>query len=130
MLQTSLIFFQRNSIDFSLAIATSFSLQIYEIHILNHSLFKVESHKHSLFKFTRTLIRDYLRRQAIPSTSGSSKVSGTAALSAKEPEGLPFCAIRYALTGIFGSLICSIKAVGQSLLAEFTALYGLVESSC
>ncbi|KAF6170195.1 hypothetical protein GIB67_038728 [Kingdonia uniflora] len=41
---------------------------------------------------------------------------GTAALSAKEPEALPFCAIAYALTGIFGSLICSIPAVRQSLL--------------
>lgn len=42
---------------------------------------------------------------------------GTAALSAKEPEALPFCAIAYALTGIFGSLLCSVPAVRQSLLA-------------
>lgn len=42
---------------------------------------------------------------------------GTAALSAKEPEALPFCAIAYALTGIFGSMICSVPAVRQSLLA-------------
>ncbi|CAK9177559.1 unnamed protein product [Ilex paraguariensis] len=35
---------------------------------------------------------------------------GTAALSAKEQEALPFCAIAYALTGIFGSLICSVPA--------------------
>lgn len=42
---------------------------------------------------------------------------GTAALSAKEPEALPFCAIAYALTGIFGSIICSLPAVRQSLLA-------------
>ncbi|CAK9141169.1 unnamed protein product [Ilex paraguariensis] len=55
---------------------------------------------------------------------------GTAALSAKELEALPFCAIAYALTGIFGTLICSDPAVRQSLLAEFTALYGFVESSC
>ncbi|KAM0883644.1 hypothetical protein ACQ4PT_031502 [Festuca glaucescens] len=41
---------------------------------------------------------------------------GTAALSAKEPEALPFCAIAYALTGIFGSLICSSAAVRQSLV--------------
>lgn len=41
---------------------------------------------------------------------------GTAALSAKEPEALPFCAIAYALTGIFGSLLCSVPAVRQSLL--------------
>lgn len=41
---------------------------------------------------------------------------GTAALSAKEPEALPFCAIAYALTGIFGSLLCSVPAVRQSLM--------------
>ncbi|GMN40814.1 hypothetical protein TIFTF001_010032 [Ficus carica] len=42
---------------------------------------------------------------------------GTAALSANEPEALPFCAIAYALNGIFGSVLCSIPAVRQSLLA-------------
>jgi len=42
---------------------------------------------------------------------------GTAALSAKEPEALPFCAIAYGLTGIFGSILCSIPVVRQSLLA-------------
>ncbi|CAK9136759.1 unnamed protein product, partial [Ilex paraguariensis] len=55
---------------------------------------------------------------------------GTAALSAKELEALPFCAIAYSLTDVFVSLICSVPTVRQSLLAEFTALYGLVESSC
>ncbi|KAJ4894947.1 hypothetical protein Rs2_21741 [Raphanus sativus] len=50
-------------------------------------------------------------------TASSAHGLGTAALSAKEPEALPFCAIAYALTGIFGSLLCSIPAVRQSLLA-------------
>ncbi|KAG9150485.1 hypothetical protein Leryth_010861 [Lithospermum erythrorhizon] len=50
-------------------------------------------------------------------TASSAHGLGTAALSAKEPEALPFCAIAYALTGIFGSLVCSIPAVRQSLLA-------------
>ncbi|KAK6782900.1 hypothetical protein RDI58_020696 [Solanum bulbocastanum] len=50
-------------------------------------------------------------------TASSAHGLGTAALSAKEPEALPFCAIAYALTGIFGSLICSVPAVRQSLLA-------------
>lgn len=49
-------------------------------------------------------------------TASSAHGLGTAALSAKEPEALPFCAIAYALTGIFGSLFCSIPAVRQSLL--------------
>ncbi|CAN4128072.1 unnamed protein product [Withania somnifera] len=50
-------------------------------------------------------------------TASSAHGLGTAALSAKEPEALPFCAIAYALTGIFGSLVCSVPAVRQSLLA-------------
>ncbi|KAL8063906.1 hypothetical protein ABFX02_01G056300 [Erythranthe guttata] len=50
-------------------------------------------------------------------TASSAHGLGTAALSAKEPEALPFCAIAYALTGIFGSVICSVPVVRQSLLA-------------
>ncbi|CAI0418734.1 unnamed protein product [Linum tenue] len=50
-------------------------------------------------------------------TASSAHGLGTAALSAKEPEALPFCAIAYALTGIFGSIFCSIPVVRQSLLA-------------
>ncbi|KAK7407099.1 hypothetical protein VNO78_08741 [Psophocarpus tetragonolobus] len=50
-------------------------------------------------------------------TASSCHGLGTAALSAKEPEALPFCAIAYALNGIFGSILCSIPAVRQSLLA-------------
>ncbi|KAL6008232.1 Plastidal glycolate/glycerate translocator 1, chloroplastic [Asimina triloba] len=49
-------------------------------------------------------------------TASSAHGLGTAALSAKEPEALPFCAIAYALTGICGSLLCSIPAVRRSLL--------------
>ncbi|KAE9597942.1 putative CidB/LrgB family protein [Lupinus albus] len=50
-------------------------------------------------------------------TASSAHGLGTAALSAKEPEALPFCAIAYALNGIFGSILCSIPLVRQSLLA-------------
>ncbi|KAK3037657.1 hypothetical protein RJ639_030434 [Escallonia herrerae] len=50
-------------------------------------------------------------------TASSAHGLGTAALSAKEPVALPFCAIAYALTGIFGSLVCSVPLVRQSLLA-------------
>ncbi|RDY03997.1 Plastidal glycolate/glycerate translocator 1, chloroplastic, partial [Mucuna pruriens] len=50
-------------------------------------------------------------------TASSAHGLGTAALSAKEPEALPFCAIAYALNGIFGSILCSIPAVRQSLLS-------------
>ncbi|XP_061366083.1 plastidal glycolate/glycerate translocator 1, chloroplastic-like [Gastrolobium bilobum] len=50
-------------------------------------------------------------------TASSAHGLGTAALSAKEPEALPFCAIAYALNGIFGSILCSIPTVRESLLA-------------
>ncbi|CAO2838067.1 unnamed protein product [Amaranthus hypochondriacus] len=50
-------------------------------------------------------------------TASSAHGLGTAALSAKEPEALPFCAIAYSLTGIVGCVLCSIPAVRQSLLA-------------
>ncbi|KAJ0989909.1 hypothetical protein J5N97_008265 [Dioscorea zingiberensis] len=49
-------------------------------------------------------------------TASSAHGLGTAALSAKEPEALPFCAIAYALTGIFASLLCSLPVIRQSLL--------------
>ncbi|ERN15567.1 plastidal glycolate/glycerate translocator 1, chloroplastic [Amborella trichopoda] len=48
-------------------------------------------------------------------TASSAHGLGTAALSAKEPEALPFCAIAYALNGIFGSLLCSVPVVRRSL---------------
>ncbi|MCO5597534.1 hypothetical protein L7F22_051612 [Adiantum nelumboides] len=50
-------------------------------------------------------------------TASSAHGLGTAALSAKEPEALPFCAISYALTGIFCSLLCCVPAVKQSLFS-------------
>ncbi|KAI5063499.1 hypothetical protein GOP47_0022046 [Adiantum capillus-veneris] len=50
-------------------------------------------------------------------TASSAHGLGTAALSAKEPEALPFCAIAYALTGIFCSLLCCVPVVKHSLFA-------------
>ncbi|CAI9095204.1 OLC1v1031090C1 [Oldenlandia corymbosa var. corymbosa] len=70
--------------------------------------------------FVQTVLDKFGFRDPIArgiATASSAHGLGTAALSAKEPEALPFCAIAYALTGIFGSLICSIPAVRQSLLA-------------
>ncbi|BBN19612.1 hypothetical protein MPTK1_8g12090 [Marchantia polymorpha subsp. ruderalis] len=49
-------------------------------------------------------------------TATSAHGLGTAALSAKEPEALPFCAIAYALTGICCSILVSVPAIQQSLL--------------
>lgn len=67
------------------------------------------------FVLDKLRLRDPIARGI--ATASSAHGLGTAALSAKEPEALPFCAIAYALTGIFGSLICSVPAVRQSLLA-------------
>ncbi|KDP40424.1 hypothetical protein JCGZ_03839 [Jatropha curcas] len=67
------------------------------------------------FALDKLKFRDPIARGI--ATASSAHGLGTAALSAKEPEALPFCAIAYALTGIFGSLICSVPAVRQSLLA-------------
>ncbi|XP_002982386.2 plastidal glycolate/glycerate translocator 1, chloroplastic isoform X1 [Selaginella moellendorffii] len=50
-------------------------------------------------------------------TASSAHGLGTAALSAKEPEALPFCAIAYALTGIISSVVAAVPVVQQSLVA-------------
>ncbi|CAK9261328.1 unnamed protein product [Sphagnum jensenii] len=49
-------------------------------------------------------------------TASSSHGLGTAALAAEEPEALPFCAIAYAFTGIFSTLLCTLPPVRSSLL--------------
>jgi hypothetical protein len=42
---------------------------------------------------------------------------GTASLTSKEPEALPFCALSYALVGIFSTCIMSIPAVQAAAIA-------------
>ncbi|CAM6126433.1 unnamed protein product [Calypogeia fissa] len=49
-------------------------------------------------------------------TACSAHGLGTAALSAKEPEALPFCAIAYALTGIFCSVLVTLPVIQRSLI--------------
>ena len=44
---------------------------------------------------------------------------GTAALAAHEPEALPYCALSYALCGIFGTVLTALPAV-QRLVAAIT----------
>ncbi|PHT93085.1 Plastidal glycolate/glycerate translocator 1, chloroplastic [Capsicum annuum] len=62
-------------------------------------------------------------------TASSAHGLGTAALSAKEPEALPFCAIAYALTGIFGSLvkpwIKTSLALGSGAVTKYLHKSGL-----
>ena len=56
------------------------------------------------FRFTDPIARGL-------GTAGSSHGLGTAALSSKEPEALPYCVVAYALIGIYSTLVCSIPAV-------------------
>lgn len=42
---------------------------------------------------------------------------GTAALAAKEPEALPYCALSYAMCGIFATLLAALPFVRWLLLA-------------
>ncbi len=58
---------------------------------------------------TRFGIKDTIARGlAAAATAGG---LGTASLTSKEPEALPFCALSYALVGIFSTCIMSIPAV-------------------
>jgi hypothetical protein len=42
---------------------------------------------------------------------------GTASLTSKEPEALPFCALSYALVGIFSTVIMSVPAVRDLVIS-------------
>ena len=51
------------------------------------------------------------------STAASAHGLGTAALAAKEPDALPFCALAYALIGISASVLATVPAVQAALIA-------------
>jgi hypothetical protein len=60
--------------------------------------------------------------QPLPTNSGLAAAGtagglGTASLTSKEPEALPFCALSYALVGIFSTVIMSIPAVQAAAIA-------------
>ncbi|GBG76941.1 hypothetical protein CBR_g23155 [Chara braunii] len=70
--------------------------------------------------FTQTCMDRFGFRDPISrgmATACSAHGLGTAALSGKEPEALPFCAIAYALTGICSSVLCAVPVVRESLIA-------------
>lgn len=50
-------------------------------------------------------------------TAGSSHGLGTAALAAKEPEALPYCALAYAVIGILATVFASLPPVRAALIA-------------
>lgn len=56
------------------------------------------------------------------STAASSHGLGTAALAAKEPEALSFCAIAYALTGIASSVLVAVPFIRDLVLAAAGAV--------
>ena len=51
------------------------------------------------------------------STAASAHGLGTAALAAKEPDALPFCALAYALIGISASVLAALPPVQTALIA-------------
>lgn len=50
-------------------------------------------------------------------TAGAAHGLGTAALAAKEPNALPFCALSYALIGIISTLLVCVPVVREALIA-------------
>jgi putative effector of murein hydrolase/putative effector of murein hydrolase LrgA (UPF0299 family) len=49
--------------------------------------------------------------------AGTAGGLGTASLTSKEPEALPFCALSYAMVGIFSTCVTAIPAVRDALVA-------------
>lgn len=58
---------------------------------------------------TRFGIKDTIARGL--AAAGTAGGLGTASITSKEPEALPFCALSYALVGIFSTVLMSIPAV-------------------
>ncbi|WIA09396.1 hypothetical protein OEZ85_008802 [Tetradesmus obliquus] len=58
---------------------------------------------------TKFGIKDTIARGL--AAAGTAGGLGTASLTSKEPEALPFCALSYALVGIFSTVIMSVPAV-------------------
>jgi putative effector of murein hydrolase len=48
--------------------------------------------------------------------AGTAGGLGTASLTSKEPEALPFCALSYALVGIFSTVLMSLPAVRGAVI--------------
>ncbi len=51
------------------------------------------------------------------SAAGTGGGFGTAALTSKEPEALPFCALAYSMVGILSSVLASIPMVREAIIA-------------
>lgn len=49
--------------------------------------------------------------------AGTAGGLGTASLTSKEPEALPFCALSYAMVGIFSTCVTAVPAVRDALIA-------------
>lgn len=64
---------------------------------------------------TKAKIKDTIARGL--AAAGTAGGLGTASLTSKEPEALPFCALAYALVGIFSTCATQIPVVRQALLS-------------
>ena len=49
--------------------------------------------------------------------AGTAGGLGTASLTAKEPEALPFCALSYSLVGILSTLLATLPFVRQAIFS-------------
>eukprot|EP00899_Mesostigma_viride_P002088 jgi/Mesvir1/11880/Mv26096-RA.1 len=70
--------------------------------------------------FAQTLLDKFNFKDPIArglGTACSAHGLGTAALAAKEPDALPFCAVAYGLTGILSSLLVTVPFIRSMLLA-------------
>lgn len=64
---------------------------------------------------TRAGIKDTIARGL--AAAGTAGGLGTASLVSKEPEALPFCALSYALVGIFSTVLMSVPAVQGAIIS-------------
>ena len=51
------------------------------------------------------------------SIAASAHGLGTASLTSKEPEALPFCALSYSMCGILATILASTPAIRTAILA-------------
>jgi hypothetical protein len=73
----------------------------------------------SLCQHTQTLNLDRCAQSKRRGLSAAATAGGlgTASLTSREPEALPFCALSYALVGIFSTVFMSVPAVRAAIVS-------------
>lgn len=64
---------------------------------------------------TKAGVKDTIARGL--AAAGTSGGLGTASLTSKEPEALPFCALAYSMVGIMSTVIVTVPAVRVAILS-------------